>query len=56
MNGRRLPVPARELELLTIYSDTRDTLARASRQAEAYDDCFLVDVDAHVGKCANSGA
>lgn len=43
-----VPHSARELEPLTISSDTRDTLAHATRQAEAFDDYLLVDIDAHV--------
>ena len=38
----------RELEEITIKSDTRDILAHATRQAESYEDYFLVDIDAHV--------
>ena len=38
----------RELQEITIKSDTRDILAHATQQAEAYEDYFLVDIDAHV--------
>jgi predicted TIM-barrel fold metal-dependent hydrolase len=38
----------RELSEITMKTDTRDYLAHALAQSEAYDDCFLVDIDAHV--------
>lgn len=38
----------RELQEITMHTDTRDCLAHATRQAESYDDYFLVDIDAHV--------
>jgi uncharacterized protein len=38
----------RELEEITIKSDTRDILSHATQQAESYEDYFLVDIDAHV--------
>jgi len=40
----------RELPEIGLATDTRDYLAHATRQAEAYDDYFLVDVDAHVSE------
>src|SRR5262249_14598565 len=33
---------------ITMQTDTRDILAHATRQAESYEDYFLVDIDAHV--------
>jgi predicted TIM-barrel fold metal-dependent hydrolase len=44
----RLPSQFRELQEITIKSDTRDILSHATRQAESYEDYFLVDIDAHV--------
>jgi predicted TIM-barrel fold metal-dependent hydrolase len=44
----RLPPQFRELQEITMQTDTRDILAHATRQAEAYEDYFLVDIDAHV--------
>ncbi len=38
----------RELHEITSKTDTRDVLAHATKQAEAYEDYFLVDIDAHV--------
>ena len=38
----------RELEEITTRTDTRDILSHATRQAESYEDYFLVDIDAHV--------
>jgi hypothetical protein len=38
----------RELQEITIHSDTRDILSHATKQAESYEDYFLVDIDAHV--------
>ena len=38
----------RELQEITIKSDTRDILSHATKQAESYEDYFLVDIDAHV--------
>jgi predicted TIM-barrel fold metal-dependent hydrolase len=38
----------RELEEITVKTDTRDILSHATRQAETYEDYFLVDIDAHV--------
>ena len=41
----------RELQEITIKSDTRDVLAHATRQAAAgHDDYFVVDIDAHVSE------
>src|SRR5689334_6131389 len=44
----RLPPQFRELQEITMKSDTRDILAHATKQAESYEDYFLVDIDAHV--------
>ena len=44
----RTPPQFRELHEITMKSDTRDILAHATRQAESYEDYFLVDIDAHV--------
>jgi predicted TIM-barrel fold metal-dependent hydrolase len=44
----RTPPQFRELQEITMTTDTRDVLAHATRQAEAYEDYFLVDIDAHV--------
>lgn len=44
----RLPPQFRELQEITMQTDTRDILAHATRQAESYEDYFLVDIDAHV--------
>jgi uncharacterized protein len=44
----RSPPQFRELREHTIQSDTRDILAHATRQAESFEDYFLVDMDAHV--------
>ena len=41
-----------ELPKITTRSDTRDILARASRDARALEDYFIVDVDAHVTEVA----
>ena len=44
----RLSQQFKELQEITMQSDTRDTLAHATRQSEAHEDYFLVDMDAHV--------
>jgi uncharacterized protein len=44
----RVPQQFRELQEITMQTDTRDILAHATRQSESYEDYFLVDVDAHV--------
>ena len=44
----RVPQQFRELQEITMQTDTRDILAHATRQAESYEDYFLVDIDAHV--------
>jgi len=44
----RTPQQFRELPEITMKSDTRDILAHATKQAEGYEDYFLVDIDAHV--------
>src|SRR4051812_2624755 len=44
----RVPPQFRELQEITMHSDTRDILAHATRQAEGHEDYFLVDIDAHV--------
>jgi predicted TIM-barrel fold metal-dependent hydrolase len=38
----------KELPEITVKTDTRDILAHATMQAEAFEDYFLVDIDAHV--------
>jgi predicted TIM-barrel fold metal-dependent hydrolase len=38
----------RELDEITIKTDTRDILSHATIQAEALEDYFIVDIDAHV--------
>jgi phosphoribosyl-dephospho-CoA transferase len=38
----------RELQEITIKTDTRDILSHATIQAEGIEDYFLVDIDAHV--------
>ena len=38
----------KELREITIKTDTRDILSHATKQAESYEDYFLVDIDAHV--------
>ena len=44
----RMPPQFRELQEITMQTDTRDILAHATRQAESMEDYFLVDIDAHV--------
>src|SRR5215469_14069274 len=44
----RLPQRFRELQEITMQTDTRDILAHATRQSESHEDYFLVDIDAHV--------
>ncbi len=44
----RLVQNYRELEEITTRTDTRDILSHATKQAESYEDYFLVDIDAHV--------
>ncbi len=44
----RLVQNYRELEEITTKTDTRDILSHATKQAESYEDYFLVDIDAHV--------
>src|SRR5262252_10378917 len=44
----RVPQQFRELQEITMQTDTRDILAHATRQAERHEDYFLVDIDAHV--------
>ena len=44
----RVPQQFRELQEITMQTDTRDILAHATRQAESHEDYFLVDIDAHV--------
>src|SRR5215475_597076 len=45
---QRSPEKMRELHEITIKTDTRDILSHATVQAEALEDYFLVDIDAHV--------
>src|SRR5215472_7234895 len=42
----------RELQKLTIRSDTRDVLAHAAKDARKLSDYFIVDIDAHVTETA----
>ena len=44
----RAPQQFRELQEITMQTDTRDILAHATRQSEGHEDYFLVDMDAHV--------
>jgi predicted TIM-barrel fold metal-dependent hydrolase len=44
----RVPPQFRELQEITMQTDTRDILAHATRQSESLEDYFLVDIDAHV--------
>ena len=45
----RAPTPGfRELDEITVKTDTRDILSHATKQSESYEDHFLVDIDAHV--------
>src|SRR5215813_12182243 len=44
----RVPPQFRELQEITMQTDTRDILAHATRQCESHEDYFLVDIDAHV--------
>src|SRR4029453_9228520 len=44
----RVPEQFRELQEITMQTDTRDILAHATRQSEGHEDFFLVDMDAHV--------
>src|SRR5437016_1056879 len=46
----RTPPQFRELQEITMQTDTRDILAHATRQSESYEDYFLVDIDAHVSE------
>src|SRR5262245_38429085 len=48
MQQLRTEVPVKELSEITVKTDTRDILAHATIQAEAFEDYFLVDIDAHV--------
>src|SRR5262245_66094458 len=48
MQQLRTEVPVKELSELSVKTDTRDILAHATIQAEALEDYFLVDIDAHV--------
>ena len=48
----RTPPQFRELQEITMQTDTRDILAHATRQAESYEDYYLVDIDAHVTETA----
>ena len=44
----RVPQRFRELQEITMQTDTRDILAHATRQSENHENYFLVDMDAHV--------
>jgi predicted TIM-barrel fold metal-dependent hydrolase len=45
---QRTAQEVRELQEITVKTDTRDILSHATIQAEALEDYFLVDIDAHV--------
>jgi predicted TIM-barrel fold metal-dependent hydrolase len=45
---QRTAKEVRELQEITINTDTRDILSHATIQAEGLEDYFLVDIDAHV--------
>src|SRR5262245_63394184 len=45
---QRTAKQVRELQEITINTDTRDILSHATIQAEGLEDYFLVDIDAHV--------
>jgi hypothetical protein len=45
---QRIAGKIRELPEITVKTDTRDILSHATLQAEAMEDYFLVDIDAHV--------
>src|SRR5215468_11283949 len=45
---QRTQKEVRELQEITIKTDTRDILSHATMQAEGLEDYFLVDIDAHV--------
>ena len=45
---QRTAKQVRELQEITIKTDTRDILSHATIQAEGLEDYFLVDIDAHV--------
>jgi predicted TIM-barrel fold metal-dependent hydrolase len=45
---QRIDREVKELPEITIKTDTRDILAHATLQAEAFEDYFVVDIDAHV--------
>jgi len=45
---QRTEKQVRELQEITIKTDTRDILSHATIQAEGLEDYFLVDIDAHV--------
>src|SRR5215813_8820226 len=47
---QRTTKQVRELEEITIKTDTRDILSHATIQAEGLEDYFLVDIDAHVSE------
>jgi predicted TIM-barrel fold metal-dependent hydrolase len=44
----RLSQQFKELQEITMQTDTRDILAHATRQSESHENYFLVDMDAHV--------
>jgi uncharacterized protein len=44
----RISPQFRELQEITMQTDTRDILAHATRQSESHEGYFLVDMDAHV--------
>ena len=51
--GRHSAAPTvRELDKITIRSDTRDVLAHAAKEARKLADTFIVDIDAHVSETA----
>src|SRR5262244_774231 len=48
MQQLRTEAKIKELAEITVNTDTRDILSHATIQAEALEDYFLVDLDAHV--------
>jgi uncharacterized protein len=51
-NESASPPAVRELEKITIHSDTRDVLAHAAKRAARLADYFIVDIDAHITETA----
>jgi uncharacterized protein len=52
-DNRFIPrIAVRELDKITIRTDTREVLAHAAKSAEKLNDFFIVDIDAHVTETA----